>query len=148
MVPRFKHWERVLGNNNYGYAAQGRSRLFPAPPQPGIRRQPYNQPSCLMAVFGYVAPHAQFLPRLNSLSPCVPNPPCHLPPPLPPPQDQTDSKETKSTSSGFNSEDGDSLDANCGSPKSITSSVHIFFYNIFFNILICLVTYVNSGIFL
>ena len=21
MVPRFNHWEKVLGNNNYGYAA-------------------------------------------------------------------------------------------------------------------------------
>ena len=81
MVPRFNHWERVPGNNNYRYVAQGRSRSFPAPPQPDIRRQPHNQPCCLMAGFGYVAPNAQFPPRLNSLSPHVPNPPCHLPPP-------------------------------------------------------------------
>ena len=31
VVPRFNHWERVLGNNNYGNAARGRSRSFPAP---------------------------------------------------------------------------------------------------------------------
>ena len=116
VVPRFNHWERVPGNNNYGYAARGRSRSFPAPPQLDIRRQPHNQPCCLIAGFGYVAPNAQFLPRLNSPSPHVPNPPCHLPPPPLPPHDQTDSEETESTSSGFDSEGGDSLDANCGSP--------------------------------
>ena len=32
VVPRFNHWEGVPGNNNYRYAAQGRSRSFPAPP--------------------------------------------------------------------------------------------------------------------
>ena len=68
-----------------------------------------------MAGFSYVVPNAQFLPRLNSLSLHVSNPPCHLPPPPPPPQDQTDS-ETENTSSGFDSEDGDSLDANCSTP--------------------------------
>ena len=68
-----------------------------------------------MAGFGYVVPNAQFPPRLNSPSPHVPIPPCHLPSPPPYLQDQTDSK-TESTSSGFDSEDGDSLDANCGTP--------------------------------
>ena len=116
MVPRFNHWEGVLGNNNYRYVAQGRSRSFPAPLQPDIGRQPHNQPHCLTAGFGYVAPNAKFLPRLNSPSPCVPNPPCYLPPPPSPPQDQTDSEETESTSSGFDSEGGDSLEANCSSP--------------------------------
>ena len=116
MVRRFVHWERVPGNNNYGNAAQGRSRLFPAPPQPNIRRQPHSQPCCLMAGFGYVAPNAQFQPRLNPLPPHITLPcPCHLLPPSPPPQDQNDSK-TKSTSSGFDSEDGDYLNANCCSP--------------------------------
>ena len=32
MVNRFNHWEGVRGNHNYGYAAQGRSRSFPTPP--------------------------------------------------------------------------------------------------------------------
>ena len=115
-VPRFDHWERVLGDNNSRYVAQGRSRSFPAPPQPDTRRQPHSQPSCFTLGFGYVVPNAQFPPRLNSPFPCAPNPPCHLPPPPPPLQDQTDSEETESTSSGFDSEDGDSLEANCGSP--------------------------------
>ena len=98
VVPRFVHWERVPGNNNNVNAAQGRSRSFPAPPQPNIRRQPHSQPCCLTAGFGYVAPSAQFQPRLNPLPPCVNLPcPCHLSPlhPLPriklilkvPPQD-------------------------------------------------------------
>ena len=114
MVPRFVHWERVPGNNNNINAAQGRSRVFPAPPQPNVRRQSHSQPHCLMAGFGYVAPNAQFQPRLNPLPPHVNLPcPCHLPPPPPLLQDQTD---TESTSSGFDSEDGDSLNANCSSP--------------------------------
>ena len=82
LVPRFNHWEGFLGNNNYRYVAQGRSRSFPAPPQLDKRRQPHNQPCCLTAGFGYVAPNAQFPPRLNFPSPHVPNPPCHLPCPL------------------------------------------------------------------
>ena len=40
VVPRFNHWERVPGNNNYGYVAQGRSRSFPAPPQLDIKNSP------------------------------------------------------------------------------------------------------------
>ena len=40
VVPWFNHWERVPGNNNYGYAAQGRSRSFSAPPQPDIEDSP------------------------------------------------------------------------------------------------------------
>ena len=60
VVPRFVHWERVPGNNNNVNAAQGRSRSFPVPPQPNIRRQPHSQPCCLVAGFGYVAPNAKF----------------------------------------------------------------------------------------
>ena len=60
VVPRFVHWERVPGNNNNGNAAQGRSRSFPAPLPPNIRRQSHSQACCLMAGFGYVAPNAQF----------------------------------------------------------------------------------------
>ena len=59
VVPRFIYWERVPGNNNNVNAAQGRSRLFPAPPLPDIRRQHPSQPCCLMAGFGYVAPNVQ-----------------------------------------------------------------------------------------
>ena len=69
MVPRFNHWEGVPGNNNYRYAAQWRSRSFPATLQLDIRRQPHSQPHCLTAGFGYVVPNAQFLPGLNYLSP-------------------------------------------------------------------------------
>ena len=115
VVPRINHWERVPGENNYGYNARGRSRSFLAPQPLDIRRQSHSQPCCFTAGFGYVAPNAQFPPRLNSPPPQAPNPPCHLPSPPPPPQDQTDSEETESTSSGFNSEGGDSLEANCGS---------------------------------
>ena len=71
MVPRFVHWERVPGNNNNGNAAEGRSRSFPAPPQPNIRRQPHSQPHCLTAGFGYVAPNAQFQPRLKPHHPML-----------------------------------------------------------------------------
>ena len=69
ILPRFNHWERVPENNNYRYAAQGRSRSFPAPPQQDIRRQPHSQLHCLTAGFGYVAPNALFPSRLNSLPP-------------------------------------------------------------------------------
>ena len=127
VVPRFQHSDRVPGGNNYNYnhMARGRSRSFPAPqPYLEIRRQPYSQPHCLAAGFGHVAPNAQFPPRLNSLQLHAPNPPHHVPPSPSPPQDQTDSEtesnesntETESTSSGFNSESGVSLRANCGSP--------------------------------
>ena len=57
LVPRFVHWERVPGNNNNVNMAWGRSRSFPAPPQPNIRKQPHSQPCCLMAGFGYVTPN-------------------------------------------------------------------------------------------
>ena len=70
VVPRFIHWERVLGNSNNVNMAQGRSRSFPAPPQAIIRRQPHNQPCCLTAGFGYVAPNTQFPPRFNPHPPC------------------------------------------------------------------------------
>ena len=69
VVPRFVHWERVPGNSNNVNIAQGRSRSFPVPPQPNIRRQPHSQPGCLMAGFGYVVTNVQFPPRLNPLSP-------------------------------------------------------------------------------
>ena len=96
MVPRFNHWESVPGNNNYSYPACGRSRSFPAPPQPVIRRQPHSQPCCItVSGFGYVVPNAQFLPRLNSPSPHVPNPPCQLPPLLPLPKIRQIQKKPK-----------------------------------------------------
>ena len=95
MVPRFNHWEGVLGNNNYRYVARGRSRSFPAPSQLDIRRQPHSQLHCLTAGFGYVVSNAQFPPRLNSSSPCVPNPPCHLTPLLPLPKIRLTQKKLK-----------------------------------------------------
>ena len=127
VAPQFQHWDMVLGGNNYDYnhSTRGRSRLFPAPqPYLEIRRQPHSQPCYSAARFGHVASNAQFPPRLNSLPHHAPNPPCYVPPPPSPPQDQTDSEtesnesntKTESTSSGFDSEGGDSLEANCGSP--------------------------------
>ena len=122
LVPQFNHWERVPGNSNNINMAQGRSRSFPAPPQAIIRRQPHNQPCCLMAGFGYVAPNAQFPPRINPLFPHVPkfhcpcqnHCPCHFPLPPPPLPNHTDTKSTTSESS--DSEDGDLLMANYGTP--------------------------------
>ena len=55
IVPRFNHWERVPGGNNFRCYARGRSRSFPAPQPLDIRRQPHSQPCCLAAGFGYVA---------------------------------------------------------------------------------------------
>ena len=81
--PRLNQQERVPGRNGNINTARGRSRSYPAPPPNILSSQPHSQPHCLAAGFGYVAPNAQFLPRLNSPSPHVPNPPCHFPPPHP-----------------------------------------------------------------
>ena len=64
----------------------------------------------MAAGFGYVAPNAQFPPRLNSLPLCASNPPQYVPPP---PQNQDPGIENSSSESE-DSEEGDSLDANCG----------------------------------
>ena len=71
VVPHFKHWDRVPGENSYNYSTRGRNRSFPAPqPYLEIRRQPHSLPHCLAGGFGYVAPNAQFPPRLNCPPPC------------------------------------------------------------------------------
>ena len=62
VVPRFNHWERVLGGNNFGCYTRGRSRSFPALQPLDIRRQSHSQPHCLAAGFGYVAQNTQFPP--------------------------------------------------------------------------------------
>ena len=110
IVPRIRHRERVPGRDINSNMLRGRSRSFPVPPQNVIRQQPHNQPCCLTAGFGYVAPNAHFPQRINPPSCPTFNPPCpwHLPPP---PSPQNDTKCTSSESS-----DGDSLKAVHGSP--------------------------------
>ena len=67
--------EWVPGRNDIINRARGRSRSYPAPPPNIFRSQPRSQPCCLAVGFGYVAHSAQYLSRLNSLFPHVPNPP-------------------------------------------------------------------------
>ena len=87
VVPRFQHWDGFREENFYlNNMARGRIRPFP-PPQPFLeihhRRQPHSMPCCMAAGFGYMAPNAQFPPRLNSLPLHAPNPPQYVPPLLP-----------------------------------------------------------------
>ena len=72
--------ERVPGRNDNINMTRGRSRSYPAPPPNIFRLQPHSQPCCLVAGFGYMAHSAQYPSRLNSPFPCVPNPPCQVPP--------------------------------------------------------------------
>ena len=98
-------WEE---NFNFNYMAKPFLQLH-------YRRQPHSLPHCLAAGFGHVAPNAWFPLRLNCLPLHAPDPPHYVPPPPPPPQDQ-DSKTESSSSESEDSEDGNFLKANCGTP--------------------------------
>ena len=120
--PRSNQQERVPGRNSTINTVRGRSRSYPAPPPNIFRSQPHSQPCCLTAGFGYVAPNAWFPSRFNSPShhafnppcPCLNCCPCHLPPLHPFPRTQMIPKSSSSESQ--DSEEGDSLKANCGTP--------------------------------
>ena len=113
IIPRFQHWDGFWEENFYP-SARGRSRSYPIP-WPFLQihycRQLHSLSHCLTGGFGHVVPSVH-PPRVNNLPPQAPNPYQYVPPPPPcPPQDQESGTESSS-----DSDEGNSLKANCGTP--------------------------------
>ena len=115
--PRFLRWERLWEENFNISTARGRSRPFPTPcPVLQIHHlyQPHRLPRCFAGGFVYVDPNVPFSPRVNNPQPRAPNPHYYVPPPALPKNQAQDAENSSSESS--DSEEGNSLKRNHGSP--------------------------------
>ena len=115
--PRFLSWERPWEENFHRFLARGRS-MPTLTPRSFLQIHHRYVPPCLSysraAVFGHVDPNILCPPRINNPRPHFPCPQPYALPPLPS-QDQEISTES-SPSESSDAEEGDSLNANHGSP--------------------------------
>ena len=117
---RFIQWERLREENFQRIMQRERSR--PAvTPRPFIQihhaYMPLNlphYPAVRFGQFGYMDPNAPVCPRVNNLRSCLPCPQSNVsPPPLPLDSEASTGSSSKESS---DSKEGNSLEANHGSP--------------------------------
>ena len=117
---RFIQWERLREENFQRTMLRGRSRPS-FTPRPFIQihhaYMPLNlpcYPTARFGQFGYMDPNAPECPRVNNPRPHLPCPQSNVPPPPLPLNPEASTRSSSEESS--DSEEGNSLEANHGSP--------------------------------